>query len=325
MDWHFDAIGTHWNIVVFAKIAIEKIAKIQDEISRKIDNFDAIFSRFRDDSLVIKISRNSGPQTYAMPADGFPLFSFYNQLFAATDGLVSPLVGDIISALGYDQHYDFAKNISAVSRAKKWNETVKFSQEVLTMKRPAILDFGAAGKGYLIDLVSRILVRDFDNFTVDAGGDIFTKTANKDSRKFEQIGLENPFNLDQAIGVVKIGGGALASSSGARRKWQNNGGKFTHNINPNTAKSPTEIAATWVYISPDFSRKSNELFANFPAMAADGIATSLFFCTDEKLREKIKIPFEFTRVFANGKLEFSQNFPAEFFTKNDENKKEKSL
>jgi len=106
---------------------------------------------------------------------------------------------------------------------------MEYDYPKITIKKPEALDFGAGGKGYLVDIVSD-LIKEYGGreFCIDAGGDI-----RYESSKPLRVGLENPNDMNQAIGVATIANTSLCASSGSRRKW----GNFHHIINPHTLKS----------------------------------------------------------------------------------------
>ena len=124
-------------------------------------------------------------------------------------------------------------------------------------KKASPLDFGAAGKGYLVDLVSDILRKNkIDSFCVDAGGDIFYQNKNEERLR---AGLENPDNPKQVIGVTTI----LKSKHLCFRRKQETMEGFHHIISPKTLSSPQKIKGTWVIADT--------------AILADAITTCLFF------------------------------------------------
>ena len=132
-------------------------------------------------------------------------------------------------------------------------------------------------------------------FSIDAGGDIYYHNPQQDGKAL-RIGLENPNDFSQVIGVVTLENGSLCGSSGSRRKW----GRFHHIIDPYKMSSPTEIIATWTTATP--------------TMLADGLATTLFFVSPEKLQSLGQ--FEYLILHADMSIEKSAGFPAELFHKN---------
>lgn len=285
-QWSFEAIGTQWWIGIYEDPSINA-DQLQSKIARLIDDFDRTYSRFRADSLVSKMAQKGG--TYALPASAESLLNLYQELYDATDGGVTPLVGQLLSDMGYDANYSL-KPQPKLPSVKSWAETMEVRQNTITLHRPALLDFGAAGKGCLVDLVSALLQAEgVTQFCVDAGGDMYCQGLERSLR----VGLENPDNPQEAIGLASINGQALCGSAPNRRAW----GEHHHIVNPQ-AKAPTaNLKAVWVTADA--------------TMLADGLATALFFAEPEAL--KALFNFEYALVYADGSLRYSPQFPAEFF------------
>jgi thiamine biosynthesis lipoprotein len=233
---------------------------------------------------------SKNPGVYELPADAKELFDLYYHLYKLTKGSFTPLIGQTLSQAGYDGAYSLKPGV--VNSPPAWIEALSYNFPSLEIKKPVILDFGAAGKGYLIDLVSKILSQaNLLSFTVDAGGDIFYY--NKSGQELE-VGLENPLNISQAIGIAKICNSSICGSAGSRRTW----GEFHHIIDPLTRQSPKKILATWVV-----AKKT---------IIADALATCLFFTPAQSLIREYA--FEYALMYADRSVEYSQNFPANFFS-----------
>ena len=282
----FQAIGTSWVIDIPENVTNEE--KILALIQERIEKFDTAYSRFRPDSIVSKIALNAG--VYTLPDDAEPMFSLYRELYEMSKGLITPLVGQVLVDVGYDAKYSLHPK-DEIQKIKKWDDVMKYSYPTLEVKEPVQLDFGAIGKGYLVDIVSEVLCEcGVDNYTVNAGGDIaYKNTHNKTLR----VGLENPENSKEVLGVVEIINKSICGSAGNRRAW----GKYHHIINPNTAESPKHILGLWVVT--DSTR------------LADALTTALFFMEPEKLEEKYD--FEYVIVYTNHTFCVSKKFSGTFF------------
>ena len=101
--FEFEAIGTHWVIDIKEELSLEREALLLSIIKNRIDIFDKDYSRFREDSLVTKMSKESGE--YKMPEDFNKMFSLYKKAYEITDGLVTPLIGQVLVDSGYDAEY----------------------------------------------------------------------------------------------------------------------------------------------------------------------------------------------------------------------------
>lgn len=284
--FEFAAIGTSWQIDTPEAFSPEKESAILARIRERIDIFDKAYSRFRKDSLVTEISRTAG--TYELPSDALPMMRVYRDLYLRTGGLVTPLIGKIISDAGYDAEYSLIQK-KPLEAAPLWDDVLEYSHPTLVAKQPVLLDFGAAGKGYLVDIVSGVLEEcGIHEYCIDAGGDIL----GKGSRPV-RIGLENPEDATEAIGICNLQNASLCGSSGNRRAW----GNFTHIIDPKKLSSPRDILAVWTVAKT--------------ALIADALATALFFVPAQSLFDGYD--FEYVIIRSDRRAEKSPGFPGELF------------
>ena len=283
----FEAIGTHWQIDINQPIKATAAHKLLQKIQQRIELFDRHYSRFRSDSLVTRISQQTG--TYELPEDARELFDMYAQLYMETNGAVTPLIGQLLSDAGYDASYSLQPK--PLSSVPSWQKTLDYRFPHLTVKQPVLLDFGAAGKGYLVDIIGRLLEEEgIHSFCINAGGDILQHSA---ENKALEIGLENPNNTAQAIGIAKITDQSLCGSAGNRRAWDT----YHHILDPFKQASPQHIKAVWV--------------AAPTALLADALTTCLFFVSPAVLAENHR--FEYAIIYSDDSLTYSAHFPASFF------------
>jgi thiamine biosynthesis lipoprotein len=285
-QFNFEAIGTKWQIDIYRNISKEKETVILSQINKRIEIFDQAYSRFRKDSLVTKMSEESG--TFLMPDDAKPMLELYYDLYKITDGYFTPLVGNLLSDLGYDAEYSLRQK-GKLQAVPAWEDIIEYKHPNIRMKMPAILDFGAGGKGYLIDLVAKLLEENGTfEYCIDAGGDILHK-----GKSLIRVGLENPENTRQVIGVYGLKNKSICGSSGNRRAW----GSSTHIVNPKTLSSQKNILAVWVVAQT--------------ALLADALATCLFFVPASTLQSSYK--FEYVLIKKDHSFEKSPNFSGEMF------------
>ena len=235
-------------------------------------------------SLVAKLRT---PGEYSFPDDATKLLEFYRALYDATDGAVTPLVGEVLEQAGYDATYSL-KPQDNIGEVDEWDNAMKWTGSDVTIKSPVVLDVGAAGKGYLVDMVGEILgSHNIDTYVIDASGDIKSK-----GDQVERIGLENPNDPTRVLGVAELHDAALCASASNRRSW----GKWHHIINPKTGEPARDIVATWVVADS--------------TMLADGLATALFFVPFDRVS---KWDFQAIRLFADGHIEQTDNFVGELY------------
>ena len=277
--WRFEAIGTQWTIDTHDPLTDGERAAVL----ALIEDFDREWSRFREDSTVSALASGG---SRALPADADAMFAVYDDLGAATDGAVNPLVGVSLEALGYDTSYSLRPG-DPISAPRDWRRVVSTGAGALTVSQPALIDVGAIGKGRLVDLVLEYLEDARPgSLTVDAGGDI------RCSHTHERIGLEHPYDPTRIIGFVHLADAALCASATNRLAW---GDGLHHVLDARTGMPVRAVAATWA-VAP-------------MAMMADAADTALFFDGGAELARRWGV--EWVRMTTAGRVEWSPGFGTE--------------
>ncbi len=284
MSISFSATGTLWQIDIYDDNSPDK-DQLTKEVTQYVEAFERNFSRFRDTSFVSKLAQEPGE--YPLPSDAKPLLDFYTRLYELTGGLFTPCIGKSLVSAGYDNDYTLIPQ-EIIATPDDWT-TIIYDNKTIKASKRTQLDFGGAGKGYLIDLVSKLLTdRGVENFCVDAGGDMRLV-----GNKTLTIGMENPNDTSMVIGTLALQNNSLCGSSGNRRQW----GKYHHILNPKSLSSPTNILSTWVQAED--------------CMVADGLATSLFFVDAEVLLKDFR--FEYLCLYSDLSFQKSDGLSATLF------------
>lgn len=276
--WRFDALGTPWRIDTEKPLP----DAVRAAVAERVEAFDRAWSRYRDDSLVARIAHEPG--RHRLPAEAATLLGLYAELYAATGGRVSPLVGGALAASG------FGPRLAGITDAVPlWQHALAWDGTHLDTASPVLLDVGAAGKGLLVDLVSALLAEaGIVRSVVDGSGDLRIREVPM------RIALEHPGDATKAIGIAELAEGALSASAGNRRVLAD--GRH-HVLDAVTGLPVRDVVATWAVAADD--------------LTADGAATALFFDVDPAWLERRGV--EWVRMLHGGTLEASPGFPGEVF------------
>ena len=131
-QFNFGAIGTTWQIDITTNISEQKEAEIFSAITKRIDEFDKTYSRFRNDSLIMKIALESG--VFVFPEDAKKMFDLYHKLYIETNGLFTPFVGQILSDAGYDATYTLVQK-KELESPPLWEQAMEYSYPNLLVKK----------------------------------------------------------------------------------------------------------------------------------------------------------------------------------------------
>ena len=332
------ALGT--GIIISSSVPISQ--RVEQRVCDFVEEYESVLSRFRADSLVSRMACASAGGDFEFPTWAGPLFALYSEFYAATHGAFDACIGADLLALGYNNSVKFVPE-STVSASENSGSVsggwanyrralpvtwADISQDggsaTLHTNQPVQLDFGAAGKGYFVDLVTQIIKEelgsdspadsdshaDFD-FLVNAGGDM--RACFSEENDQIKVALENPFDTTQAVAVASIASGALCASSAARRRWKvKDASGFesnliaTHLINALDGIPACDLCASWAYVPSKT--------CDFPTAYADALATALFVSQENDLQKIVQITSaEFAVMLPNKTLRKTCAFPAHFF------------
>lgn len=280
--YEFEAIGTHWWLERLDGGEFTK--SIREALRAYSAEFDRRYSRFREDSLVIRLAQDGVLMN--PPSEMIAMLDYAQELYEVSEGAFSPLVGNNLQALGYGKLYVKETNYgrTVLPSENQFDETghkrettrnrrsdlpklgrrdIEWSEEEVRVPKGVLLDFGGLGKGWLIDEYARILRENgVKEYIVNGGGDVYV-----DSHEPVSFALEHPYDPTLKIGDVQITKGALAASSTVKRAWSNGDNKYHHIIDTKTGKSSnSDVVATFV--------EANS------ALVADSLATILIIRSD---------------------------------------------
>lgn len=284
LRFNFEAIGTSWTIDIYGKKSVD-VSDLREKIDEEIKNFSNVFSRFDEKSEISKAGLKS--RKIKIPKKYSELILIYKKLYDLSEGLFTPLVGNLLVEAGYDSKYSLISG--KLNQVPDWEEVVEYSDFILNIKKSNLLDFGAGGKGFLIDLIGKLFEKEkIYSYCIDGSGDILYF-----GKDLLRVGLEHPKNKNQVIGVSEIKNQSICASSGNRRKW----GDFHHIFNPHSLKSVDEVLSAWVVAEN--------------GLVADCIATFLFLCEPEKLKNDFT--FEYFILYPDYTFKKSNNFQGEIY------------
>ena len=218
-------------------------------VKNKIDSLYKIinnsFSTYISDSDISKI--NLGDSLIVVDDHFKKVFLRSYDIWKLSKGYFDPTVGSMVNAYGFGPGNKI-KNISK-KQLDSLIELTGFSKVSLTSKGTIkkkfsniYLDFNAIGKGYIVDVISELLISyDTKNFLIEIGGEVIAKGKNPNTGNFWKVAIDNPNQKKnrQFIKTVLLKNKALATS-GNYRKYRFDsltGNKYVHTINPKNGKS----------------------------------------------------------------------------------------
>jgi len=202
------------------------------------------YSRYRDDSVTAWIHRNRGT-VLELDAETASLLDFAQQCFELSEGLFDITSGVLRRAWTFDgsDRMPDPASIERLLPSVGFNK-LRWNPPLLMLPDGMELDFGGIGKEYAVDRAFDLLAaRDWTPFLVNFGGDL--RANRPPSHGPWQVGIERPDAERDAIMLLDLEHGALATSGDSRRYLMKDGVRYGHILNPRTGwpvpRSPRSV------------------------------------------------------------------------------------
>ncbi len=134
-------------------------------------------TRFDPQSELARLSAHVGVAVRASPIL-YEAVQFALAVAEESGGAFDPTVGAAMESRGFNREYRVAvrpvRTAPAHSNSATYPRDVRLDprRKTITLLRPLLLDLGAVAKGLAIDMAAHEL-RPFENFAINAGGDIY--------------------------------------------------------------------------------------------------------------------------------------------------------
>lgn len=231
--------------VAFSAMGTEVVATVADDddaraVAELFEEVESVASRFRPTSELSAVNACTVDEVNLSPLLA-SLLRAADDLRCRTGGLVDAGVGSAVRAWGYDRTFTEVCDGEQAPRPVAEGGWWEIGGATLRRSRGTLLDLGGVAKGWTADAA----VEGGLAAIVSAGGDV--RSEHPDT----EVEIVDPWGVTAA--TVRLGRGALATSSTTRRRWKMGARQAHHLIDPRTGApadtpvlSATVVAATAV-------------------------------------------------------------------------------
>jgi len=204
--------------------ATRDFEEISGQVFEEFFRIEKIFSRFDPSSELSELNKKKHLQ---VSPEFFEQMEYALHLSEISQGIFNPLIS--LSALGYASDFEEKKFSSSQKIEEIFLDWKKISCErktqAITLPENANLDLGGTIKGYAVDRAKKIIEQYYQNFLINAGGDIFASGKFSPTEKWS-IAVANPEHPDndtKNIFWIELENQALATSGSYKRHWEISG------------------------------------------------------------------------------------------------------
>lgn len=227
------------------------LATVPGAVEKRLDELEAIFSTYRDDSEIQRI--HTGLHASGFPAnlsdDMRRVLDLAEAIRTASDGNFAYDLGALVSLWGFGPgkpsgSIDTARTALAQDCRLKTNlrwipETGRIARSSHPCQKhkdlSPRLDLSGIAKGYAVDETAQILTSlGLTSFMLEIGGEVCTATDPDSRKKSWKIGIKNPAQPEKIQKILHLTNACIATSGNGHQSFTHQGRTFTHILNPRT-------------------------------------------------------------------------------------------
>jgi FAD:protein FMN transferase len=232
----FYALGTDIVIKLIIKEQNKSSERVLDDIEKFYREKEKIMSRFDSKSELSRLNNNLN-SFQKTENDIVQLAKSSLEYYDLSGGIFDPRIIEALEQAGYDRSFktvESQKEISSLPMEKISNslkDDLEIQENTIIFRKR--MDFSGIAKGYITDFAATFLKkRGWKNFLIDSGGDIFAGGGDENDEEWK-ISVEG---IPEEKIIFRISEKGIATSGISRRKWEIDGKKFHHLINPQEPK-----------------------------------------------------------------------------------------
>ena len=258
-----------------------------DRARRRLAQLEARWSRFIGSSDVSRLNRADGRPT-PVHGDTITLVRYLVAAQRLTKGAFDPTLAPVLNELGYstsrtmsEQRCELSEFATAGCNLDRTTIDDRFG--AVTLPHGATLDPGGLGKGLAADIVAAdVMAAGATGVCLSIGGDIRCAGVGPIDGHWV-IDVADPTDAGRSLGHVRLGDGAIATSSVHAKRWNHAGLDHHHVIDP-TRRSPIAVGGDTIVQSTVIAAEAvwAEVFATVTLVhqsltSHDDLATSIVY------------------------------------------------
>ena len=223
---------------------------------------------FEPDSNISRMNANAGVQFVPFSLDAIRVLEACSRYGDVTGGAFDPTAGALLRLWGFRDDSPPSsppgdEAIRAVLETVGYRNIILKEREAMLAKTGVFIDLGGIAKGYAVDACFDRLVKEgATDLMVNLGGNIRCTGLSRSNRPW-RVGVRNPFNHEQIIGMIELTDGWATATSGNYEQFITIAGKrYAHILDPRSGRPVQDIAGVTVVAHS--------------AMEADVMSTALF-------------------------------------------------
>ena len=261
-------MGTTFNVKLFPTQQELTQLNLFEMVNAELQRINQLMSTYIPDSELSQLNQSQAGVAFPMSKDNVIVLKESLRLNALTRGAFDVTVGPLVNLWGFGPNGRITKQpgtseIEAVRRYVGGQMLTLSGNKAVKSHDKTYIDFSSIAKGYAVDKVAELLEKHgITNYLVEVGGETRISGAKPDGKAWT-VAIEKPVaDRREAQLIFSPGKTGLATSGDYRNYFEEDGIRFSHTIDPRTAKPITHKLASVTILHES-------------AMTADALATAV--------------------------------------------------
>lgn len=249
----FHAMGTRC-LIQFAMSDAAVATRFDQAVRAWVQNYEARYTRFRDDSIIGKINRAAGNGEWVVIDEEMErMLEMCGTVHFMTQGIVDVTAGPLAKLWDYHIEHPRLPTEAEVALACElvgWSKVEREPGRVRLPQTGMSLDLGGWGKEFAVDMAVQMATEHgIEKILVDFGHDIRVVGTPPD-RPAWHIGLEDPNEPGKLWGSIGAVNTSVASSGNYQRGFVIDGQRYGHIIDPRSGRPTTNGLQQVTVVAP---------------------------------------------------------------------------
>ena len=243
-------MGTTFNVKLFPTQEELTQLNLFEMVGEELKRINLLMSTYIPDSELSRLNQAKAGEPFNLSQDNVKVLAESMELNKLTAGAFDVTVGPLVNLWGFGPKGRITKQpdatlIAEVRNYVGGNMLTLSGSNVVKSHDKTYIDFSSIAKGYAVDKVAELLERHgITSYLVEVGGE--TKIAGtKPDGKAWTIAIEKPVVDRREVQLIlSPGNTGMATSGDYRNYFEEDGVRFSHTIDPVTARPITHKLAS---------------------------------------------------------------------------------
>ena len=310
-EFHGETMGTTYKVVLAEVGENLTLEDVRQQVEDRLHQINQVMSTYIADSELSQFNQSTSTEWVAVSEELLQLIQRAHEISHATDGAFDITVGPAVNLwqfgprdISEDRKLPEPTAIEAV-QTKIGYQYLDIDEENCSLRKafPELyIDLSAIAKGYAVDEILTLLKKHphGNGCLVEIGGEIGTHGIRADGNPWK-IGIQQPDSKPGKLSTtINLSSRAMATSGDYYNFFEVDGTRYSHTINPLTAKPVTHELTSAVVITENCAEAdawATALLVLGPVQAYDiakqhDLAVMLFERTDSGITSQTTPAFE---------------------------------